>query len=289
MNLISILLSILLLIGCASSTKSHPKPIGTDFHVHIHGNSTDDSEYTGKRYLLALEASNLERAVVLSHSYSRFNNPKCWSNKNCSYDRAWVRKTNEWTAEQAKAFRQLIPFCGIDISAEIDVTDEIDFCKSLGFRGIKLHSQAGRVSLTEAKVLERFVKIAKLSGERNLILLVHAGMQDPKEAALIFETARAHPRTTFVLAHILGRNHGLLAENALPNVYADISAVIIMARNQGADVAQSLRKFGIDRILFGSDWPVYHPTEALLALNSYGFTESEIRKIISENASQILP
>lgn len=274
--------------GCSSPTKA-PAASGTDVHVHIHNDSNDDMKFTGERYLLALEAANLKRAFVLSKSYSRFSNPTCWESKKCEYDQKWVRETNQWTIDQSKKFPQLIAFCGIDISTEADLSGEIGFCKTAGARGLKLHLQAVKETLTNPKTRSRFETISKTAGEQGLLILVHAGLQDPKEAEVLFEIAKAQPKTTFIFAHILGRNFATLARLAPSNVFVEVSAVLPLLRHKKAEVVASLRKFGIEKVLFGSDWPVYHPTEMLAVLKSYGFSEREMNMIISENAARLLP
>jgi predicted TIM-barrel fold metal-dependent hydrolase len=50
----------------------------------------------------------------------------------------------------------------------------------------------------------------------------------------------------------------------------------------------TMRKVGIDRILFGSDWPVYTPSEAIRAVRHLGLTETEQRKVFYDNAAQLL-
>lgn len=45
---------------------------------------------------------------------------------------------------------------------------------------------------------------------------------------------------------------------------------------------------GIDRVLFGSDYPVYDPGEAIEAVAALGFTAEEQRAILYENAVQWL-
>ena len=84
---------------------------------------------------------------------------------------------------------------------------------------------------------------------------------------------------------MLGRNYDLL--EALPNVYVEISSSIIRLRKESQKVVSTLRGFGIDRVLFGSDWPVVQPSETLLLLGQYGFTSEEIQVIRAGNANRL--
>lgn len=281
------LITLVFLCGCASSPKTQ-SPIGTDVHVHIHSNAVDDLVFDAERFLLALEAANLKRAIVLSQSYARTSNPKCWGKKTCTYDSKWVREKNDWVIQQAKKYpEQLIAFCGIEIEPKANLSDEVKHCKESGAKGLKIHMQASRKSLMDAKIKNKFVEVVQQAGKLNLILLVHAGTQVPQEAELVFEVAKENPDTKFILAHMLNRNYELLATNSALNVFTDVSAVLPRLRGKEVEIVELLRKFGIDRVLFGSDWPVYHPTEMLTVLKSFPFTKEEIEKIVETNADKL--
>ena len=61
------------------------------------------------------------------------------------------------------------------------------------------------------------------------------------------------------------------------NVWLDVSA--IASAYAGSPVAPelvwTLRRHGIDHVLFGSDWPVDSPAEALKAVRALGLTAAE--------------
>jgi predicted TIM-barrel fold metal-dependent hydrolase len=49
-----------------------------------------------------------------------------------------------------------------------------------------------------------------------------------------------------------------------------------------------LRKHGIDRVLFGSDYPVDDPLTAVKAVAGLGFTDAEQAAILHDNAAALL-
>ena len=49
-----------------------------------------------------------------------------------------------------------------------------------------------------------------------------------------------------------------------------------------------LRKVGIDRVIFGSDYPVDDPLDAIRAVAGLGFTEAELAAILHDNAAALL-
>jgi hypothetical protein len=73
-------------------------------------------------------------------------------------------------------------------------------------------------------------------------------------------------------------------------VYVDISAAApLYADSPYADqFIWVLRKVGTDRILFGSDFPLYTPAEALDAVRALGFTDEEQAQILHDNAAALI-
>ena len=74
------------------------------------------------------------------------------------------------------------------------------------------------------------------------------------------------------------------------NVWIDISVTGPMLA--GGPYAEQftwvLRKVGIDRVVFGSDYPVDHPLEAIRAVAELGFTDAEQAAILHDNAAALL-
>ena len=57
----------------------------------------------------------------------------------------------------------------------------------------------------------------------------------------------------------------------------------------GAQRAEELiRIYGADRILFGSDFPMWEPTSELAFLRSLDLTDDEMEKILWKNAERFL-
>lgn len=74
------------------------------------------------------------------------------------------------------------------------------------------------------------------------------------------------------------------------NVWFDISAIATTFAGSPvqAELVWTMRKVGMNRILFGSDWPVYTPKEAEAAVRHLGLTAVEQRQVFHDNAAQLL-
>jgi uncharacterized protein len=52
--------------------------------------------------------------------------------------------------------------------------------------------------------------------------------------------------------------------------------------------AHVCRRVGIDRVLFGSDYPVFRPVEAVANVSRLGFTADELKLVFHDNAASLL-
>lgn len=78
------------------------------------------------------------------------------------------------------------------------------------------------------------------------------------------------------------------AEVGLP-LLPELSALIsIFAASPFTDqITWICRQHGLDRVLWGSDYPFFDPTESLSALDTFGFTEPERDQITSTTAARL--
>jgi predicted TIM-barrel fold metal-dependent hydrolase len=74
------------------------------------------------------------------------------------------------------------------------------------------------------------------------------------------------------------------------NVWFDISAIATTYVDSPvqAEFVWTMRTVGIDRILFGSDWPVDTPGVAAAAVRRLGLSEAEQRQVFHDNAAKLL-
>ena len=52
--------------------------------------------------------------------------------------------------------------------------------------------------------------------------------------------------------------------------------------------AELIRKYGSERVLFGSDFPMWSPTEELETVLSLGLNDEEYENILFKNAKRLL-
>ncbi len=272
------------LAGCASAAPPWAKPAGaphagTDCHMHVHPNG--EVPYTAERVLGALEGAGLQRACMLSQGYQR---PSCDA-ADCGPQRPFTEGRNDWTIEQARQSPHLLPFCSVPLR-EPWAVEEVQRCLGRGARGLKLHPASEGVSLTDPGIAAALDAIAAKVAAAQVPLLIHVRFQEAAEVRALFELARRAPTTTFIAAHLLGQNMKLLTE-APPNVFVETSGLVMAPKQAMPAFVAVWRAVGLERVLLGSDWPLFHPSDHLARLRDMGLTDDELDQLVRKNAERL--
>jgi uncharacterized protein len=207
-----------------------------------------------------------------------------------------IIRRNQWTCDIETENPRLVAFPSIDpIMGQESMVKEIEDRVSRNqIKGLKIHPAEGGF-FPDEKILWPMYEAAQRLG---LPVISHGGAfaadQEYTKPERFSRVLGHFKDLTLVVAHL-----GLLywdesvrlAEN-YRNVYFDTSAAI-----HGDDVEKSLtdagaveliRKIGVDRVMFGSDFPWYHPGRSLKRLMGMPFSDPEKKAILSENAIRIL-
>lgn len=167
---------------------------------------------------------------------------------------------------------------------------EIDRLLARGVRGVKLHPEYQHFHVDDPSVFPLY----SLLNEAGLIVVFHAGRNpgpfssDHALPAAFAVVARRFPGLTMVLAHM----GGFLAwERVIPELSgADVlletsSTVGYLGREQFLLI---VKKFGVERVLFGSDWPWVGISESVEWIDSMKFSRWEREMIMAGNAQRVL-
>jgi predicted TIM-barrel fold metal-dependent hydrolase len=283
----NILSSVLLvLVGCSTpkSIQSNPEnehAYGTDFHMHIHSppKEYDDLQFNAERALFAADSIGLKRALVLSNAYS----------KNAS--QKYAETENDFIkSEVSKNKTRLAGACAVNPQNNW-AWKEIKRCSSIGLKVLKLHFMASGLDLRKEKDYEIAKAELKNAELFNFTVIVHAnypratrGNEIDKLKQLIEE----FPKIRWIIGHLFGREFEELKGLNHPNYFVEISVVPIWMKTeeQRQKLVQTMRSVGMEKFIFGSDWPVIHPAETLKAFNLLPLTEKEKEMVLFTNASQ---
>lgn len=171
-----------------------------------------------------------------------------------------------------------------DMSDE-ELDTEIRRIRKLGLKGVKLHPDSQGVHADDPKMLRVFERL-----EGKLPVLVHCGdyRNDYSHPSRIANVLDAFPNLTMVAAHLGGWTIVDYALEYLENkhCYLDVSSVMMFIGPRRE--RELIRLYGAERILYGTDYPIWDPVESLDAFLNLGLTEEENRQILYRNAQRVL-
>lgn len=187
--------------------------------------------------------------------------------------------------------------------------EELGRLSRSGVRGIKLHPVYQGVCVDD----ERYVRILRRCGELGLIVMIHSGYDigfpgnDYALPARMIRALRESGNVRVVLAHIGGWRCWREAEgtfaDAGENVYIDTAFSLgeFVPLEDGyyksreecrmlgrEEFVRIVRRFGAERVLFGTDSPWASQSGTLREIDALPLTEHEKRLIFAENASTLL-
>lgn len=173
-----------------------------------------------------------------------------------------------------------------------DIQKEIERLISLGLRGIKLHSDFQNFAIDDEKAFPIYE-----AAEGRLPILFHCGdpRSDLSSPDRLMNVVKRFPRLTVIGAHLAGwtvweKGAELLGnyirENPQCGVYTDCSSSLYAMSPEHA--AELIRKFGSDRVMWGTDYPMWNAKEELARFDKLPLTERERGLVLGKTALKLL-
>lgn len=173
---------------------------------------------------------------------------------------------------------------------------EVERIAGLGFRMLKLHPNTQSLAMDSEEVAAVVAKAAEVGLP---VLFDWSGMFAAADLGPYVELAARNPEARIVLAHMGGTKfHDALLLSALheyawyrDNLWVDLSAVAkLYARSPYREqLVWVIRRIGVERVLFGSDYPFARTTaEALEDVRALGLSPDEERMVLHDNAAALL-
>ena len=180
-----------------------------------------------------------------------------------------------------------------------DLREAVEEIVSHGLHGVKLHPDMQKFYIDDPKAYP----IYELCVEYDLPILMHMG--DPRfdysHPDRLYRVMQEFPALTVVAAHMGGWANWDYACDRLSdfeNLYVDTSSSMATAvKNYGiephvtslspAHTAALIRRWGAEKVLFGTDYPMWSQSDDLAVFFEMGLSEEENRMILSENAKRV--
>lgn len=200
---------------------------------------------------------------------------------------AQVQSINAFIAKSVAEYPdRLVGFGTLHPESE-DIEADVEHLISLGLKGVKLHPDIQAFALNDP----RCMKLFEVCADR-LPFLVHAGdsryqYSNPAQFVPVLD---AFPNTTVIAAHLGGYSVWDEAIAAFCGKYERLfvdssSSMFCLPLDRYFEI---IRRFGADRVLFGSDFPMWTPKDELETFLTLPFTEAEFEKILYKNAKTLL-
>ena len=287
-----------------------------DFHTHIFPDKIAEktieslgaiagvkaaTDGTLKGLIKSMEISGIEKSVIM---------PVCTRPEQFENINVFAKKINDTYAGR------LISFGGIHPDCE-NPKEKLQYIKSLGLPGIKIHPDYQRVMIDDI----RFMRIIEHANELGLIILTHAGIDiglpepvhcPPEKMRKVLDTLKPEK---MVLAHLGGWRQWEEVYQCLvgENVYLDTAFMVGVSVNHKKDMEflseennsmlnevkyteyidlnlflEILKKHGADKILFATDSPWSNAKRGIEYISNLPISEEEKKQILGKSAIQLL-
>ena len=191
---------------------------------------------------------------------------------NSATNASQVQNANTFLAEAVRGHDGYLAF-GTIYPGMDGFEEELDRMLELGLRGIKIHPDFQKLAIDDERGIETYKAIAR----RDLPVLFHMGddrydFSSPERLTNLLRRVPELPRS---LAHLQPES-----------VLYDTSSTLGMIDREL--VLRFIDKIGPDRLIFGTDFPMWSPKEELERFLSLGLDEAEQQKILYGNFMNLL-
>jgi uncharacterized protein len=208
-----------------------------------------------------------------------------------------LRAYNGWLCDLGRQDPRLLPFVTVNpavLTAGQSAAHVRDLLDNHGARGIKLHTIAIRTFPDDPGL----VGVFDAAQDAGIPVVVHSG---PDRRGYgwarpqIFSTvAREFPRLRLVLAHLGGASWHETAQLAgeFDQLWFDLSEIVMWTGATNAptprELADLIVEVGVERVVMGSDFPWYEPSDTVQAVQELPVSDDVKRALLGENAVRLI-
>ena len=217
-------------------------------------------------------------------------------NKDCGIDHSIVQSVattpkqvnsiNNFIAETVASASGRLTGLGTLHPDSEDQRADVRHLIDIGLKGVKLHPDIQRFKIDDYRCL----KIYELCEEFGLPILMHTGDKryDFSNTNRLIPILETYTNLTIIGAHMGGWSlwdEASLELAGIPNLYVDCSSTMYWVPLD--KTAEIIRRYGADKVMFGTDYPMWHPKDEVEMFFELGLSDDEMRLILSENAKKL--
>ncbi len=198
-----------------------------------------------------------------------------------------AQSINSFIANEVKLFPdRFIGFGSLHPESE-DLEEDVEHLIELGSKGVKLHPDIQSFKVDDPKV----IRIFEICNEKGLPILLHTGdsrydNSNPNRVAPVLEK---FPDLIVIGAHLGGWSIWEDAAEKLSqykNFYVDTCSSFYALKKETA--RKIIEIYGTDKVIFGTDFPMWRQDEELKYLFSLGFSKKQLEDILYNNLLRAL-
>ena len=198
-----------------------------------------------------------------------------------------VRSIKEFISGEVKAHPGVFTGFGTLHPDSTDLEGDFHHLLEQGLKGVKLHPDFQRFALDG----EQAFAIGRVISKNPVPLLIHCGdyrynYSNPQQLKAFLSK---FPNLTVIGAHFAGWSVWKQAAEVLagtPNLYVDCSSSLYrITSRQAADLVHA---YGADRVLWGTDYPMWESEKEMEMFRNIGLTPDEEELILCQNAAKLL-
>lgn len=195
-----------------------------------------------------------------------------------------VAGINEFIKDECDAHSEFVGFGTVHAGME-DIVGEVDHIRSLGLRGVKMHPDTQMFDIDDERLYPMYEEI-----EGKLPVYLHTGdpRYDYSHPRRLRRVLDDFPKLQAVAAHLGGWSVFDEAQEYLRDTdcLVDVSSSLMFLPPD--KTVEYIRAFGAERVMFGSDFPLWDPDTEFERFMTLPLTDGEKEQIAHITAERFL-
>lgn len=255
-----------------------------DFHCHIYPDAVADKAAQSIRDFYEIGGGNLAGTVDNLLTYGKSAGISRYVVLPVSLKPERTLHINDFIVSQVAQHPEFTGFGTIHAAMD-SIMDETQRIMDLGLKGIKMHPDSQVFAIDDPRLLPVYEQI-----QGKLTVMLHMGdhRYDYSHPARLRRVLELFPRLDVVAAHFGGYSMYKTAYELLndKNCVFDVSSSIMFMPDGEAE--KYIRAYGAERMLFGTDFPLWNPVEETQRFLQLKLTDGEFEQIGSKTALRVL-
>lgn len=255
-----------------------------DFHTHIYPQAIAAKAAKSISDFYELEGGGMDGTVELLLNLGRQIGVDKYVVLPVGLKPNHVRHINEFILGEVAQHKEFIGF-GTVHAAMDNLCEEVEFIQQSGLHGIKMHPDTQLFDIDDERLFPMYDMV-----QGKLPVMLHMGDKryNYSHPARLRRVLKMFPGLQVIAAHFGGYS---VYDEAYENLhdmdcFMDVSSSLMFMSLE--DAVKRIRSYGTERLVYGSDFPLWNPTEEWERFLKLPLTEEEQEQITYKTALTVL-